>query len=67
VLRAPELDAGLPGGLSGAGQRGRIPSLALCPRCWGCSPGHSWLSGLRSYSCKHKQEERQTHIDSPEV
>jgi len=39
VLRAPELDAGLLGLLSRAEQRGRIPSLALCPRCWGCSPG----------------------------
>jgi len=35
-----------PGGLSRAGQRGRIPSLALCPRCWGFSPGPGSLSGL---------------------
>ena len=37
------------GGLSRAGQRGRIPSLPLCPRCWGCSPGDSWPSGLRAH------------------
>jgi len=49
VLRAPELNAGLPGGLSRAGQRGRIPSLALCPHCWGCSPGHGWPAGLPAH------------------
>ena len=31
------------GGLSKAGQRGRIPSLTPCPRYWGCSPGDSAL------------------------
>ena len=38
------------GGLSRAGQRGRIPPLALCPRCWGCSPGHGWPAGLPAHS-----------------
>jgi len=45
VLRDPELDAGLPGGLSRVGQRSRIPSFALCPRCWGCTQGTVGLLG----------------------
>lgn len=27
-------------------KRGRTPALICCPQCWGCSPGHVWLSGL---------------------
>ena len=27
---------------------GTIPSLACCPRCWGCSPGDAWFSGCEN-------------------
>jgi len=39
VLGAPELDAGLLGGLSRAEQRGRIPPLALLATLLGMQPG----------------------------
>jgi len=45
-LMTPHLDAVLQVRSHSAEQRGGITSLNLWPRCFSCSPGCSWLSGL---------------------
>ena len=38
-------------GLTRAEQRGRIPPPLTCwPRCFWCSPGYGWLSGLQAHT-----------------
>jgi len=51
VLRAPELDAGLPGGCTRAEQRGRIPCLDLLPTLLGVQPRVQLASWAASAHC----------------
>ena len=59
VLRAPELDAGLPGrGVSPELGRGAESLPSPCwPRCWGCSPGceHTLLGHVELLINQHLQ------------
>lgn len=52
------------------GQRSWIPSLTLLPRCFQCSPGCSWLSGLRAHiagSCWTSHQPVQTQQFKPQT
>ena len=46
VLSTPHLDAVLQVRSHSTEQRGRSPPSPCWPRCFGCSPGCGWLSGL---------------------